>query len=316
MSELSDWFGRIGIGRWTNREEWQRAVEGLAVRWLKRTPKIKCATENVMAWQKAGLVLGVGNIAPFVKQSLSEDLETLPTERMNPEFCLLAYALKLKPKNVENFIVRNGEGTFPYRVEIPNIRFVDTIGMVVPYLHWTGRDDCAIRQIEEYDTAMFHGIYPAHAYDIKKQLPMGVFDWGRGCGWYILALVESRNLEGVNVRIVRLAEALYSLQREDGGFGSFLFVDGARMDSSCTALIGRLMLRSYELTGELHYLLSARQCERALMCATRRDGSVDYCQGDTHGIGNYSQVFSLMPFVQGMSLLLSKELDKYETITR
>ena len=47
------------------------------------------------------------------------------------------------------------------------------------------------------------------------------------------------------------------------------------------------------------------------MHATRRNGALDYCQGDTYGIGLYSQIFSVMPFAQGMALMLSKNLDEY-----
>ena len=47
------------------------------------------------------------------------------------------------------------------------------------------------------------------------------------------------------------------------------------------------------------------------MKATRRNGAVDNCQGDTYGIGYYSQIFSVMPFVQGLVLMLSKQLDSF-----
>ena len=40
---------------------------------------------------------------------------------------------------------------------------------------------------------------------------------------------------------------------------------------------------------------------------TRRNGVIDYCQGDTYGIGYYSKLFSVMPFAQGLALKLSKE---------
>ena len=50
--------------------------------------------------------------------------------------------------------------------------------------------------------------------------------------------------------------------------------------------------------------------EQALMKVTRRNGALDYCQGDTYGIGFYSHLFSIMPFVQGMALLLSKRIDE------
>ena len=48
------------------------------------------------------------------------------------------------------------------------------------------------------------------------------------------------------------------------------------------------------------------------MKATRRDGTRDFAQGDTKGIGSYSQIFDRMPFAQGMGLYLSKTLDIYE----
>lgn len=50
------------------------------------------------------------------------------------------------------------------------------------------------------------------------------------------------------------------------------------------------------------------------MKATRRDGTIDFAQGDTKGIGSYSQIFDRMPFAQGMGLYLSKTLDIYEKL--
>lgn len=34
------------------------------------------------------------------------------------------------------------------------------------------------------------------------------------------------------------------------------------------------------------------------------DGALDYCQGDTKGIGMYSNIFRRMPFAQGILLKL------------
>ena len=81
------------------------------------------------------------------------------------------------------------------------------------------------------------------------------------------------------------------------------------MESSATVLIGLLFLSAYEQSKDATFLNAARQTEKALMKATRRNGAVDYCQGDTYGIGYYSQIFSVMPFVQGLTLMLSKQLD-------
>ena len=46
-----------------------------------------------------------------------------------------------------------------------------------------------------------------------------------------------------------------------------------------------------------------------LMKVTQRNGAIDMCQGDTHGIGNYSSNFGYMPFVQGLTLVL---IDRYK----
>lgn len=284
--------------------------------WLERTPKIAGSTYNVMAWQQAGLLLGLQDEIPAsVYKRLRSELENLAVEEVNPEHLLLAYSLRITPANIESFVAKYIKATIPYRSTVPNIRFVDTIGMVLPYLHKTNRDDLAKRQIDEYDVALWNGIYPAHAFDMRCKLPLGVFDWSRGSGWYILGLVEAMTVEGNAERVVKFAESLLPLQREYGGFGSFLFVDGSRMESSGTVMIGILMVQAYELTNNVDFLKAARKCEKALMMATRRDGTVDYCQGDTHGIGNYSRVFTFMPFVQGMTLLLCKKINMYEKVS-
>lgn len=310
-----DWIGRIHIGRWKDKTVWRDAVEKQAVKWLRCTPQIENATDDVMMWQRAGLLIGVDEKCESdIRADLSRKLSQVKENMVNPEHLLMAYALRVCSENVESFVEEYRKSTIPYRRHELLNRYVDTIGMVVPYLHWTGREDMAIRQLEEYDNAMWRGVFPAHAYNTELNLPMGVFDWCRGCGWYILALVESRDMGGVRDRVVNLASALLPLQKDDGGYGAFLFNKKTRNESSGTALIGLLMAAAYEYTKDGVYLISARNCRNALMAATRRNGCVDFCQGDTACIGDYSHTFSLMPFVQGMALKLCRVLDKYDSV--
>ena len=155
-----------------------------------------------------------------------------------PEDLLLAYALKeydclnpqLEEKILSYYQNEKEQGTIHYRPWVKNIRFVDTLGMVLPFLHACGWDDLAKRQMEEYDKAILNGVFPAHAYNVETNLPMGVFDWGRGIGWYILALIETADMEGHNVRIIQLAKALLAHQKSDGGFGCFVFNSQSRME--------------------------------------------------------------------------------------
>ena len=127
-------------------------------------------------------------------------------------------------------------------------------------------------------------------------------------GWYILGLIESGCNEEM---IVRLAEKLLHHQRNDGSFGCFVFNPASQKESSVTTLAGLLFLKAYGISEEVRFIHAAFLAEKALMSMTRRNGEIDYAQGDTKGIGMYSSRFDTMPFVQGMALYLSKQLDCY-----
>ena len=43
------------------------------------------------------------------------------------------------------------------------------------------------------------------------------------------------------------------------------------------------------------------------MSVTRRDGTIDFSQGDTKDIGVYSMLFEVLPFTQGMVLRCVKK---------
>lgn len=329
---IYEWQARIHIGRWNDKGKWQNAVEQKAKKWLRHAPTVRQTSQDrlilwdiirgkyrnatIQTWQDAGLILGLG------KQAAMEYAKThkgvFEEEEILPEDLLLAYVLKKngclsgqqEERILSHFQDVREEGTIHYRPWVKNIRFVDTLGMVLPFLHACGWDDLAKRQLEEYNQAMLNDVFPAHAYDVEKCLPMGVFDWGRGMGWYILALIETSDMEGHDNRIVALADALMLHQKPNGGFGCFVFNQQSRMESSATVLIGLLFLEAFHFTQEQKYLVAAQKAEQALMKDTRRDGALDNCQGDTYGIGYYSQIFSVMPFVQGMALKLSKGLDE------
>ena len=328
---IHEWQARIHIGRWNDREKWLHAVERNAKKWLKHAPTVRQKAQDrlilwdiirgryrnstIQVWQDAGLILGLGKQAAWEYTKTHKDI--FGKKEILPEDLLLAYTLKKngclsaqqEKRILDCFLDVKNQGPIHYRPWVKKLRFVDTLGMVLPFLHICGWDDLARRQIEEYDKILLNGVFPAHAYDVEKDLPMGVFDWGRGIGWYILALIETSDMEGHNNRIVALAEALLLHQKPNGGFGCFVFNQQSRMESSATALIGLLFLQAFQITQTQTFLIAAQKAETALMAATRRNGVLDYCQGDTYSVGYYSQVFSVMPFAQGLALKLSKELD-------
>lgn len=330
---INEWQSRIHIGKWHSRDEWKKAVLVKVSLWIKDAPTVRVTEQNrlvlwdmlcgnyrsktIQRWQDAGLLIGGGEAVCAIYCKKHKGLFT--QKEFMPEDILLAYALKkngfldkrIEEKILERYKEYKDVGTLCYRSWVGNIRFVDTLGMIIPFFHACGWDDLVKRQIEEYDEALLAGVYPAHAYDMDKGLPLGVFDWARGFGWYILALIETVDIQGHDKRIMRLSEALLKHQRNDGGYSCFVFNKRERMESSGTVLIGILFLTAYKLSKEARFLDAAKKIERALMGSTRRDGALDYCQGDTNGIGYYSRIFSVMPFAQGLMVKLSKQLDTY-----
>lgn len=334
---FDEWQQRIHIGRWNNREQWQKAVENKARQWLVKSPVVQKTDQNrwvlwdmirgnysshtIQSWQDGGLILGLSkeDAQLYVKhhpQLFSNNIEI--------DQAFLAFALKqqsvleeekesLMKKKIASYI--DGNHTIPYRKVCPQIRFVDTIGLVCPFLYCIGERKLADKQIAEYDKALYQNVFPAHAFNLSVQLPMGVFDWGRGIGWYILGLILTpEGIQSQRERILHLAMNLLPFQRPQGGFSCMIFNQEERYESSGSATIGLLFVEAYKLSGDIQFLKAAFKVEGSLMKATRRNGALDYAQGDTKGIGFYSNKFSIMPFVQGISLLLSKKLDNYETI--
>ena len=60
-----------------------------------------------------------------------------------------------------------------------------------------------------------------------------------------------------------------------------------------------------EITGEEKYIIAAKRTIEALMSVTQRNGAIDFCQGDTKGVALYSTRLTVMPFIQGLSVLLA-----------
>lgn len=320
--DVNTWQARIHIGRWYDRSEWRGALCEKARKWLRHMPSVpvlgRNGRETVKQWQIAGLLLGLEEADTHLFLSRHPDLLDGDGELIEKAF--LAYALKTKGllpekagkrliSTIEELVGKNG--TIPYRKDSPDIRYVDTIGLMCPFLYRMGRGLLADRQLAEYDCALYEGLFPFHAFNIEERLPMGVCDWSRGMGWYILGLLESESKQN---RILLLARRMRELQRADGSFGCFLFNPCSPRESSGTALAGLLFSKAYELSLDASFLEAAENCAGALMTMTRRDGSLDFAQGDTVGIALYSTRFDILPFAQGMTLLLLKQLDLFRSV--
>lgn len=334
-----EWQARIHTGRWDDRLRWQRALERRARKWLRRAPTVRICDNNrwvlydmlrgkyrsrtIQSWQDAGLLLGLEREDSLRYASRKTDAGSGDWKRRpaHADAALLAYVLKKNralPSQAERttldllLSLKGLQQTIPYRRTLPNVRFVDTIGMTAPFLSLCGQAGLAEAQIAEYDRALLpDSRIPPHAYDLIRNLPLGIYDWGRGVGWYILGLVESNADGRYDGRIVALAAELLRHMKKEGGFGAMFFSADSPLDSSGSALIALLMVRAYRIERNPRFLEAAFMTEKRLMASTRRSGALDLCQGDTKGIGQYSRTFSVMPFAQGIALRLSRELNEY-----
>jgi len=216
------------------------------------------------------------------------------------------------------------DGTVQYRKSMPDYRYVDTIGFICPFLVLYGvrygKEECvelALRQLRQYEREgmLDKSSLPGHAYHVGRGLPAGLYGWGRGLGWFAIGLIDAWNelpahhsgrneLEGM---IVRFAQSLLKLQNPSGSWGWAVTRGESRQDSSATVMLGWFLQLASGIKGlEKSCGEGARRAAAYLMSVTRRNGAVDFSQGDTKDIGVYSTHFTILPFTQGFSIRLAE----------
>ncbi len=216
-----------------------------------------------------------------------------------------------------------------YKENAKEVLFIDTLGFVCPFLVkygiLTGQEQYISLAKTQIETYLKFGIdkqsqLPYHAYLDKTKTKRGIGDWGRGLAWLLIALMDSykciiadgREDEFFRQNIIKYAEKLLELQALGGGFSWQLLSGGMRKDSSITAVAGWYLACAGTIIGDRKYYDAAVKCREHLIGVTNNNGSVDFCQGDTIGIGVYSRAFSKMPFAQGFTLRMETEIAKNE----
>ncbi len=355
-------FQRIHIGRWSDLKTWYTVICKQNQNYFKEKPTVKLTDNDryiildllkghyrnstIQSWQEAGTLYGAlsSNVPPdtvkeFIESKIDPDTRKWKQVPSHVDGALLAYTIAKSVEDKESLkpafdeiiqLIENcegSEGTIFYRDFIPDIRFVDTIGFICPFLTFYAQTfdapkykKLAMEQIRSY---MGFGFLngqniPVHAYDLKKEMPLGVYGWGRGLGWFIIGVVEMYNelhdnspeKKELETIILKTANDTLPYQKQDGGFNAMMGVESSRHDSSITCLAGLLFHSAYTISKEEKFISAAKNCIASLMKSTRRNGEIDFCQGDTKGIGLYAKTFDIMPFVQGLTIRLAKEIHK------
>lgn len=221
------------------------------------------------------------------------------------------------------------DGTVGYRKSMMSYRYVDTIGFICPFLITYGvkynKTDCidlAVKQIKEYEQYGMLQQYhiPSHAYKIESKVPLGLHGWGRGLGWFAIGLIDAWNELPSNHKykivlensVKKFAKVVINLQQINGSWNWTVTRKETRPDSSTTATLAWFLLNASSINGiSKECLESTEKAINYLMKVTRKNGSVDFSQGDTKDIGVYSTLFNILPFTQGFCMrCINKYLEK------
>lgn len=212
------------------------------------------------------------------------------------------------------------DGTVMYRGAMKDYRYVDTIGFICPFLIAYGvlfhKDECvelAIKQIDSFARIgmMNEERLPYHAYKIGSTAPLGLCGWGRGLAWYAIGLGDAWSelpdthwaKPLLQEKVRQFALTAMKHQQPSGAWNWTVTRNEARADSSATSALAWFLLTASTLDDMQESCTeSAERAIHYLMRVTRRDGSIDFSQGDTKDIGVYSGLYNVMPFTQGFAM--------------
>lgn len=300
---------------------------------------------DIQHWQEAALLLGLGEklkynknreieieIEKFLKSKINEDGKWINKPK-NVDGAILAYSImKLENVDIDKYkpafdyifelIKENigSDGTVQYRNFMKSYRYVDTIGFICPFLVCYGNKynkqeciDLAINQIKIYEKYGMIGNYniPYHVYKIENKIPLGLYGWGRGLGWYAIGLIDTWNelkdddkyKKILEDSVIKFSKSAIELQQSNGAWSWTVTRPETRLDSSTTATLSWFMLNASNIASISDECMNSyNKAINYLMSITRRNGSIDFSQGDTKDIGVYSQLFDILPFTQGFSI--------------
>ena len=293
----------------------------------------------IQHWQHASLLLGLNGddnnkARESINKYLNSHFDNNGQWKEKPEFvdcAILSYAV-MKCDTTDKYkhsldytyeLIKELVGednTVKYRKSMPNYRYVDTVGFISPFLVKYGLKynnekaiELGVKQITEYYKYGFDSDnnIPFHAYDVNNKYKLGLCGWGRGLGLFAIGLIDSwielpNNNKYKNVLeeiVIKYANAILKVQLDNGGFGWTVTRKETRIDSSTTATLAYFLICASEIKEITERCLEGyNKAIKYLMSVTKKNGEVDFSQGDTKDIGVYSVLFDILPFAQGFAL--------------
>ncbi len=299
----------------------------------------------IQSWQEAALLLGLNEYKSATRnKEISNSINAFVASKLDSkgnwivpptevDSVILGYALlKLddfdytKYRPAFDFLyemilnLKGSDGTIAYRKHTSDYRYVDTIGFISPFLVRYGllfnQPEAVALGINQIRVFNSHGMLasnfiPCHTYNIKTNLPVGLFGWGRGLGWYAIGLIDAwselpeshTEKEEVTQMVIAFAKMALSFQNDNGSWNWLITNRQSQFDSSTTATLAWFFAKAAVLPNISKESENAKvKALHYLKQVTRRDGVIDFSQGDTKTIGVHSQQFDILPFTQGFCL--------------
>jgi rhamnogalacturonyl hydrolase YesR len=212
----------------------------------------------------------------------------------------------------------NGKELILYR-DYHDFLLVDTIGMICPFLVEYGKEFNVQRAfslaITEFEYFQDYGLdqflrTPFYAINLEENLALGSNNWGRGMGWYAIALAAMVELELCcdNSRNKRLyaaeAETFFENIQKLSLNGLFSQFPGAskKLDSSATTMLMYAGAKFNEIKEKKPVWYKKAMAELPVLIKT--SGKIGFCSGDTVSANIYSKTFGESELSQGFLLLL------------
>lgn len=228
-------------------------------------------------------------------------------------------------KEIAEYLIKHPvdkKGTLPYRGSNNNKIFVDSLGMICPFLCRFGRLTNDIRFIElailqlvnflEYGMDDVTGL-PYHVYSYEDSIKYGIIGWGRAVGWLMIGLVDSleyidnknMNFDLLKESYIKLVDNVLKYSTSKGYYSWQLSTVDGPIDTSTTSMITYSLIKGAKLNfiEFSDYKLYIEASVKALALSTR-DGKVFDCSTECLGIGMYPQKYGFYPWAQGPTTAL------------
>jgi len=187
----------------------------------------------------------------------------------------------------------------------------DVLGMVIPFLieysKVTGNSEPLQIATEQIEYFIEYGVdpisfIPAHAINREYKIKIGSANWGRGIGWYYIALASIYKETGLfEYEYGRLSESLSTLTNSEGLWSQFPGSNDTFDASTTTMILYGMSLGGYKE-------MNSQEVLEKLLPYLSVDGEILQTSGDTYGTNRYSNSFGLSELSQGMLLLLLSNL--------